>query len=74
MRVLAAYISVVLLWSTTPLAIKWSGEGPGYLFGATGRMTIGALCVGLALLLHEFSGRMRFKSLARLTTDKGDKR
>lgn len=51
MRVLAAYISVVLLWSTTPLAIKWSGEGPGYLFGVTGRMSIGALCVGLALLL-----------------------
>lgn len=50
MRILAAYLSVILLWSTTPLAIKWSGEGPGYLFGVTGRMTVGALCVGAALL------------------------
>ncbi|MGR8935804.1 MAG: DMT family transporter [Gammaproteobacteria bacterium] len=51
MRILAAYFGVILLWSTTPLAIKWSGEGPGYLFGVTGRMTVGALCVGTALLL-----------------------
>lgn len=41
MRILIAYISVVLLWSVTPLAIKWSGEGPGYLFGVTGRMVTG---------------------------------
>ncbi len=45
MRIVAAYIGVVLLWSTTPLAIKWSGEGPGYLFGVTGRMSIGLACV-----------------------------
>lgn len=49
MHILPAYISVILLWSTTPLAIKWSSEGGGYLFGATGRMTIGTICV-LALL------------------------
>ena len=30
---------------TTPLAIQWSGEGPGFLFGVTGRMAIGALVV-----------------------------
>lgn len=48
MRVLIAYVSVVLLWSVTPLAIKWSGEGPGYLFGVTGRMVTGLL----ALLLY----------------------
>ena len=45
MRILLTYISVVLLWSTTPLAIKWSGEGPGFLFGVTSRMTIGTLCL-----------------------------
>jgi drug/metabolite transporter (DMT)-like permease len=44
-----AYITVVLLWSTTPLAIKWSSEGPGFLFGATARMTIGAGCILFAL-------------------------
>ncbi|HLF97561.1 MAG TPA: EamA family transporter, partial [Methylococcaceae bacterium] len=45
MRVPLAYIGVILLWATTPLAIKWSGEGPGFLFGVTGRMAIGAACV-----------------------------
>ena len=45
MRILLTYISVVLLWSTTPLAIKWSGEGPGFLFGVTSRMSIGTLCL-----------------------------
>lgn len=40
-----AYLGVILIWSTTPLAIKWSGEGPGYLLGATGRMSIGLVCV-----------------------------
>ena len=41
MRILIAYIVLVLLWSVTPLAIKWSGEGPGYLFAVTGRMATG---------------------------------
>lgn len=50
MGVTAAYLSVILLWATTPLAIKWSGEGPGYLFGVTSRMTIGTLCVLLVML------------------------
>ena len=45
MRLFAAFFSVILLWSTTPLAIKWSGEGPGFLFGVTGRMVIGLICM-----------------------------
>jgi drug/metabolite transporter (DMT)-like permease len=46
MSVPAAYLGVILIWSTTPLAVKWSGEGPGFLFGVTGRMVIGtALCL-----------------------------
>lgn len=49
MRITLAYISVVLLWTTTPLAIKWSGEGPGFLFAATSRMAIGMVCVLLTL-------------------------
>lgn len=51
MRIFAAYLSVVLLWSTTPLAIKWSGEGPGYLFGVTARMSIGLACLLPVLLI-----------------------
>ncbi|MFA6052072.1 MAG: DMT family transporter [Methylobacter sp.] len=49
MRIFLAYISVILIWATTPLAIKWSGEGPGFLFGATGRMTVGVVCVFFVL-------------------------
>jgi drug/metabolite transporter (DMT)-like permease len=51
MRLILAYISVVLLWTTTPLAIKWSGEGPGYLFAVTSRMAIGLVCVLFILAL-----------------------
>lgn len=52
----ASYIAIIIIWSTTPLAIKWSGEGPGYLFGVTGRMMIGVvLCL---LLVSLFSVKM----------------
>ncbi|MEW5755810.1 MAG: DMT family transporter [Pseudomonadota bacterium] len=50
MSVPAAYLGVILIWSSTPLAIKWSGQEVGFLFGVTARMTLGAL-VGLAILL-----------------------
>lgn len=52
MRIYLAYITVILLWATTPLAIKWSVIGPGFLFGVTARMSIGLVCL---LLLHGFS-------------------
>jgi drug/metabolite transporter (DMT)-like permease len=52
LRVLAAYAGVVLIWTTTPLAIKWSGEGPGFLFGVTARMSIGLFCAALVLALR----------------------
>jgi drug/metabolite transporter (DMT)-like permease len=50
MSVPAAYGAIIVIWSTTPLAIKWSGEGPGFLFGVLGRMVLGLL-VSLALLV-----------------------
>jgi drug/metabolite transporter (DMT)-like permease len=54
MSVPAAYLAVVLIWSTTPLAIKWSGEGPGYLFGVLGRMGLGTvLCLALIVVLRK---------------------
>lgn len=59
MPVSLAYICVILIWSTTPLAIKWSSEGVGYLFGVTSRMGIGMtvavlICAmtGIGLPLH----------------------
>lgn len=51
MSVPAAFAGVILIWSTTPIAIKWSGEGPGYLFGVTARMAIGLSVVLLLVAL-----------------------
>jgi len=65
MSIPLTYISVILLWATTPLAIKWSGEGPGFLFGVTARMTIGMVCVSFVLLLMR--QRLSWHSKARLT-------
>lgn len=50
----AAFIGVVLIWSTTPLAIKWSSMGAGFLFGVTSRMVIGLL---LCVLIMVMTGR-----------------
>jgi drug/metabolite transporter (DMT)-like permease len=51
MPVPIAYLLVVLIWSTTPLTVKWSGEGVGFLFGVTGRMVLGTLLSLIALKL-----------------------
>jgi drug/metabolite transporter (DMT)-like permease len=49
----AAYLGVVLIWATTPLTIKWSGEGAGFLFGVASRMVLGTtLCLALLVLLR----------------------
>jgi len=52
MSVPAAYIGIILIWSTTPLAIKWSAEDVGFLFGVSSRMLLGALiCIVLMSVL-----------------------
>lgn len=48
MSVPLSYITVILIWTTTPLAIKWSAEGTGFVFAVTSRMILGAV---LALLV-----------------------
>jgi drug/metabolite transporter (DMT)-like permease len=46
MSVAAAYAGVILIWSTTPLAIQWSAQGAGFAFAVMTRMLIGlALCL-----------------------------
>jgi drug/metabolite transporter (DMT)-like permease len=56
----AAYISVILIWSTTPLAIKWSAAGAGFSFAVFARMAIGALlCLLLLCLLLLVALRVR---------------
>jgi drug/metabolite transporter (DMT)-like permease len=48
MSVPAAYVGVILIWSTTPLAIQWSAQGAGFSFAVMARMLIGlAVCVAL---------------------------
>ncbi|MCK5355805.1 MAG: DMT family transporter [Methyloprofundus sp.] len=51
MRIALAYIFIILLWATTPLAIKWSAYGSSFIFGVTARMSIGLVCILLMLLL-----------------------
>ena len=46
MSVPAAYAGVILIWSTTPLAIQWSAQGASFSFAVMARMLIGlALCL-----------------------------
>ena len=49
MSVPAAFTGVILIWSTTPLAIQWSSEGGGFLFGVTARMVLGLVFCLLAI-------------------------
>ncbi len=43
------YLAIIVLWSTTPLGMKWSTEGIDYMLGVSGRMVIGLLLCTLAL-------------------------
>ncbi|HTF97906.1 MAG TPA: DMT family transporter [Cellvibrio sp.] len=50
MAVLFAYISVVLIWATTPLAIQWSSDSITFIAAAVARMSI-ALVLALSFLV-----------------------
>lgn len=52
----AAFVSIIVIWSTTPLAIKWSALGIGFSLAVFSRMAIGVLLC--AALLTAF--RVRF--------------
>ena len=65
MSVPAAYIGIILIWSTTPLAIQWSGTEVGYLFGITSRMILGVLVGLLTAML--FSIKLPWHAAARRT-------
>lgn len=52
MRVPAAYLGLIVIWSTTPLAIKWSSDGVSFLFGSATRMCLGLACVLLVCRLR----------------------
>ena len=65
MSVPAAYIGIILIWSTTPLAIQWSGTEVGYLFGITSRMMLGVIVGLLTAML--FSIELPWHAAARRT-------
>jgi drug/metabolite transporter (DMT)-like permease len=44
-----SYLSVIFIWSTTPLAIQWSGDEAGFALGVAGRMVIGLAALMLLL-------------------------
>lgn len=50
MAVLFAYISVVLIWATTPLTIQWSSDSLSFIAAVLLRMSI-ALAIGLLINL-----------------------
>jgi drug/metabolite transporter (DMT)-like permease len=67
-----AYLGVILIWSTTPLAIKWSGEGAGILFGAASRMALGLVfCLVLVATLGRALPRHRTALLTYLAAGLG---
>lgn len=46
-----AYLLVIIVWSTTPLAIQWSSDAVGFSFGVMARMVVGVLMTFLIALL-----------------------
>lgn len=65
MSVPLAYMGVILIWSTTPLAIQWSGQEVGFLFGITSRMLLGVIA-GLTVAVV-MGIRLPWHAAARLT-------
>ena len=54
MQVAGAYLLVVLIWSTTPLAIHWSNSSLSFIAAITGRMVLATLLVyGLLKIMRE---------------------
>lgn len=49
MSVPAAYLGIILIWSTTPLAVQWSTQGTGFAFAVFARMALGLALAALLL-------------------------
>lgn len=53
MSVPLAYVAIIIIWSTTPLAVKWSAIDAGFVFAVLSRMTIAAvLCQIIAITIR----------------------
>lgn len=51
MSVPLAYVGIILIWSTTPLAIQWSSQGAGFAFALFARMLLGVVVAALLIAL-----------------------
>lgn len=56
MSIPAAYLGIILIWSTTPLAIQWSTQGTSFALAVFARMLIGAVVAALIIIVW----RIRF--------------
>lgn len=59
----AAFVSVILIWSTTPLAIKWSALGIGFSFAVFSRMAVGMLVCAVLLAIFRIPFPLHRKAL-----------
>ena len=56
MSIPVAYLGIILIWSTTPLAIQWSTQGTSFALAVFARMLIGAVVAALIIIVW----RIRF--------------
>ncbi len=54
MKIASAYLGVVLIWSTTPLAIKWSNSSLSFVTAVSARVFIGlAICLLILAVMRK---------------------
>ena len=53
MTIYVVFLSVVAIWSTTPLMIQWSTLGSSFNFGVASRMLIGLIICLLLLVIRK---------------------
>jgi drug/metabolite transporter (DMT)-like permease len=63
MPVRAAYLGIILIWSTTPLASQWSMQS-GFLFALTARLSIGAVVAMFMIILLRKEVELHRKAMA----------
>jgi len=62
MSVPLAYLTVIAIWSTTPLAIKWSALGTSFAFAVAARMAIGVVLAALIVAVWRVGFPMHRKA------------
>lgn len=58
-----AYIGVIIIWTTTPLAIQWSSGEYGFIFAVTARMALGLAVLGLVFILMNYELKLHKKAI-----------